>query len=342
MTHLAAGRYTHLRMKPNASGNSIIGVDLGGTNVRAAVVTKDGRIVGEGRRPSLAMEGPDVTIPEIVLAIRDAMSDAGVQAKDVCGIGMGVPGRHKSREGIVIWSPNFKDWGGLQLLAPIREQIGAPAYMGNDVNVAALGEFRFGAAKDVNSMVMMTLGTGIGGGIILDGKLWLGANEGGGEIGHQIINPNGGLCGCGNFGDLESEANRDAIIERARRKMFLGRTTILTEGLETKFLDLTPAMIAEAANKGDALAIEVLEETGYFVGIGVSNAINFLNVEMVVIGGGISQAGAVLWDAIIRTVHANALIEALEVCRVVPAALADDAGIMGGVVLVLQEMEECE
>jgi glucokinase len=287
------------------------------------------------------MEGAEVTIPQIIQAIHDAVKDAGVGLKDICGIGMGVPGRHKSKEGIVLWSPNFKDWGGVQLLAPIRDEFGLPVYMGNDVNVAALGEFRFGVAGDVNSMVMMTLGTGIGGGIILDGKLWLGANEGGGEIGHQIVNPNGRQCGCGNFGDLEGEASRDAIVERALRKIYLGRKTVLTRQVEPKYYDITPASIAEAAFEGDQLAIEVLEETGYFVGIGVANVINFLNVEMVVIGGGISQAGPALWDSMMRTVRANALKEALEVCRVVPAALGDDAGIMGGVVLVLQEIESC-
>jgi glucokinase len=328
-------------LKPNLSGKYIIGVDLGGTNVRAAVTDKEGHILGQGERESKAMEGPEVTVPAIIEAIRDAISDARVEAQGVCGIGMGVPGRHRSREGIVVWSPNFKDWGGLQLLAPIRDAVGIPAYMGNDVNVAALGEFRFGAAKDVNSLVMLTLGTGIGGGVILDGRLWLGENEGGGEIGHQIINPNGRQCGCGNFGDLEGEAARDAIVERALRKIYLGRKTVLTERLDPKFLDLTPALIADAAAEGDRLSIEVLEETGYFVGIGVANAINFLNPAMVIIGGRISQAGDALWDSIIRTVRANALKEALDVCRVVPAALGDDAGILGGVVLVLQEMEAC-
>lgn len=326
-------------MKPNLSGSHIVGVDLGGTNVRAAVTDKEGRIVGEGRRPSLAMEGAEITISQIVQAIRDALNDAGMKAGDICGIGMGVPGRHKSREGIVLWSPNFKDWAGLQLLEPIREQIGVSAYMGNDVNVAALGEFRFGAGRSVNSMIMMTLGTGIGGGIILDGKLWAGVNEGGGEIGHQMINPNGSRCGCGNFGDLEAEAGRDAIIQRALRKIYMGRQTILTGQVEPKYYDITPAMIADAAAQGDQVSLEVMEETGYFVGIGVANAINFLNPEMFVIGGGISQAGGVLWDPIMRTVRANALKEALEVCRIVPAHLGDDAGIMGGVVLVLQEME---
>lgn len=326
-------------MKPDPSKSYIVGVDLGGTNVRAAVTNKEGQILGEGRRPSLAMEGPHITIPEIILAIKDAIADANIESSDLCGIGMGVPGRHISGEGIVLWSPNFKDWGGVQLLEPIRQEFGVPAYMGNDVNVAALGEFRFGAGRDVNSMVMITLGTGIGGGIILDGKLWLGANEGGGEIGHQVISQNSRQCGCGNFGDLESQANRDAIVHRALSKIYSGRKTSLTDKVKPKYLEITPAVIAEAASEGDEVAIEVMDETGYFVGIGVANAINFLNVEMVAIGGGISQAGPVLWDPIMRTVRANGLEEALEVCQVVPAALGDDAGIMGGVVLVLQEME---
>lgn len=329
-------------MNSHRFAKHIIGVDLGGTNVRAAVTDRDGTILGEGRRPSYAERGPEVTIPQIILAIRDAMSSASITADDVCGIGMGVPGRHRSKEGVVLWSPNFKDWAGLQLLQPIRDDLGLPAYMGNDVNVATLGEFRFGAGRGVNSMVMLTLGTGIGGGIIIDGKLWLGANEGGGEIGHQIINPNGMRCGCGNFGDLEGEARRDAIIERALRKIYTGRKTVLVKQTEPKFQDISPDMVAEAAAQGDELCIEVMEETGYYVGIGVANAINFLNPEMVVIGGGISQAGAVLWDPIMRTVRANALREALEVCQVVPAALGDNAGIMGGVVLVLEEIERCE
>jgi glucokinase len=325
---------------PNTSGEFIIGVDLGGTNVRAAVVTRDGKIIGDGRRPSLAMEGPDVTIPEIIAAIRDAIKSAGVEKANICGIGMGVPGRHIPKEGIVLWSPNFKDWGGLQLLAPIREELGIVAYMGNDVNVACLGEFQFGAGKGVSSMVMITLGTGVGGGIVLNGKLWAGANESGGEIGHHVVNAGGvRQCGCGNFGDLESEASCRAIVDRALRKIYSGRKTSLADQVEPKYLDLTPAMIAAAASEGDELSIEVLSEAGHFVGIGVTNVINILNPEMVVIGGGISQAGPALWDSILRTTKAMALKESLEICRIVPAALGDDAGIMGGVVLVLQEME---
>jgi glucokinase len=319
----------------------MVGVDLGGTNVRAAVADSAGRILGDAKQPSLAMEGPEVTIPLIIDTIRKAVKSSDVQMEDICGAGMGVPGRHKSAEGIVLWNPNFRGWDGLQLLEPITKELGIAAYMGNDVNVAALGEFRFGAGINVNSMVMMTLGTGIGGGVILDGKLWAGANEGGGEIGHQVIVPDGPECSCHRFGHLESMAGRDAIIDRARRKILMGRKTVLAEWHKPDYFDVTPAVIAKAADQGDEVALEVMQETGYYVGIGASNAINFLNPEMLVIGGGISLAGPVLWDPIMRTIRANSLIEALDVCQVVPSTLVDDAGILGGVVLVLQAMEEC-
>ena len=186
-------------------------------------------------------------------------------------------------------------------------------------------------AGTINSMVMMTLGTGIGGGIILDGKLWKGANEGAGEIGHQIINPNGRLCGCGHFGDLEAEASQ--------RRHHRARPSEDPDGPEDvagpqgggQPRPLTPAIIAEAAFEGDDVSLEVMQETGYFVGIGVANAINFLNPEMVVIGGGISRAGFVLWDPIMRTVKSERARggagglpgRAVRSCATTPASLAE-------------------
>ena len=151
-------------MQLNKNANYVIGVDLGGTNVRAAVVEKTGKIIGEGRTDSKAMEGLNYTIVQIIESIRLAVADAGVGMTDVAGVGMGVPGSHKSEEGIVIWSPNFKDWNNVQLLAPIVEELGVPAYMGNDANVAALGEYAFGAGRGAKIMLMFTLGTGIGSG----------------------------------------------------------------------------------------------------------------------------------------------------------------------------------
>lgn len=323
--------------RAGVSGQYIVGVDLGGTNVRAAVCTYDGHILGEARCDSMAMEGLNCTVGQIVETIKSAVTIAGLEISQVAGVGMGVPGHHRSKEGIVLWSPNFKDWDGVQLLEPIRKELGVNVLMGNDANVAALGEFHFGAGRDVENMVMLTLGTGIGGGIILDGRLWTGVNEGGGEIGHTIILADGPLCSCGRHGCLESLARRDAIIDRAAGRLLLDRPSRLLDLVDGVPWNVTPAMIAEAAHAGDAVALETMAETGYYVGLGVANAINVLNPDMVVIGGGIAGAGEPLWGPLLRTVRANALHASQEVCRIVRAELGDDAGIMGGVTLVLQE-----
>jgi len=327
-------------MQLNKDASFVIGVDLGGTNVRAAVVEKSGKIIGEGRTDSRAMEGLSATVVQIVQAIRMAVADSGKHMNDVAGVGMGVPGTHKSEEGIVVWSPNFKDWNDVQLLAPIVEQVGVPAYMGNDANVAALGEYAFGAGRGAKVMVMFTLGTGIGSGLVINGKNYLGVTETAPEMGHHIILADGPRCSCGRYGCVESLARRDAIVDRAARKAHLGRHTSLLEKSGHDLRYITPAMIAEAATEGDPIAIETLNETGYYLGIAVSNAINILNPDKVVIGGGIAQAGDLLFNPIRRTVEVNALYAPLQVCEILPAQLGDDAGVLGGAAMVLQRMAE--
>jgi len=185
---------------------------------------------------------------------------------------------------------------------------------------------------------MITLGTGIGGGIIIDGRLLEGADGGAGEIGHTIVNP-GGRGGRAAFGSVEGEAARDAIIERAARKVQEGYPTTLAEVADYDRFALTPALIAEAAQAGDAVAIEVFEETGYFVGLCVANLINLFNPEMVVIGGGIAQAGELILEPIRRAAAACAVRSLSRTCRIVPADLGDNAGIFGGAALVLQGVE---
>ncbi len=320
----------------------ILGIDLGGTNVRAAVTDAEGKIIGEARELSRAQEGPDVTIPQIILAARRAISVAGVEAPEVLGGGIGVPGWHNSKEGMVLWSPNFRGWDGIQLLAPLKDALGIPVFMGNDVNIAALGEYRFGAGRDVRSLVMIALGTGVGGGIIIDGNLLLGANDGGAEIGHMTVVADGPMCSCGRPGHLEALASIDAIVERAKRKIQMGRQSVLIRDEDWPDWSVTPATIAEAAENGDEVAIETMEETAYFVGVGVANMISVLNPEMVIVGGGISQAGDVLWKPLLRTVDALSLTQSRRVCRVVPPELGDDAGIMGGVTLALTELQKLE
>lgn len=324
--------------QPNRSGKYIVGVDVGGTNSRAAVVTLDGKSIGEGREKTYSERGPSTVVEQVSHAIENAVTDAGVSKAEIAGAGIGMPGRI-TPDGVVLWSPNFPDIEGVPLVSLIHDRVGLAIGMENDVNIAALGEFTFGAGRDVQSLVMLTLGTGIGGGIVLNGQVWSGTNAGGAEIGHMVVNPGGRQCGCGNHGCLEAMAQRDAIIERAVLKFQSGRPSLLADAVEYQADKITPALISQYAEKGDEVCLETMAETGHWVGIGVANMINVLNPEMVIIGGGISQAGDVLWKPIMRGVRSYAIYESLQVCQIVPAELGDDAGIMGGVAMVLNALE---
>lgn len=320
----------------------VVGVDLGGTNVRAAVLERaTERIVARGDNlPSFAEDGVAQTAGQIALAAETAISKAQIERSQVLGVGIAVPGHVKAGEGRVMWAPNFKNqWKGVLIAQPVQEALELPVYIGNDANLAALGEFTFGAGRAVRHLAMMTLGTGVGGGLIVDGKLIEGADGGAGEIGHIIVNP-GGRGGHAAFGSVEGEAQRDAIIERAARKIQEGYVTSLAEVADYDRFALTPAIIAAEAKKGDQVAIEVFEETGYYLGLGVANLINLLNPEMVVIGGGIAQAGDLILEPIRRSAYACAIRSLSRSCQIVPAELGDNAGIMGAVALVLQKMAD--
>lgn len=329
-------------MEYNKDAPYVLGVDLGGTNVRAAVLDKEGKMLGGGRAPSQATEGVQNTVAQIVSAAKTAINSASVKKEQIAGLGIGVPGHIDPSGGLVKWAPNFYEQGqpyrNIALGQPIEVQLGLKVLMGNDANVAALGEFRFGAGRDIRNMVMVTLGTGIGGGIILDGKLWTGATGGAGEIGHMIIAA-GERGGAAAFGSLESMGQIAAIVERAARKVSMGRQTLLNDMVDFDWHLLTPKDIAEAAEKGDVVALEVFEETGYYVGLGIASMVNLLNPEMVVIGGGVAQAGELILEPIRRSAKANGIKTMMDVCPIVPAELGDDAGIFGGASLILDAVE---
>ncbi len=327
-------------MQINKDAPYVIGVDLGGTNVRAAVVDREGDIVGQARADSKAMEGLDATLTQILMAMSDAVEASPAQVSEIGGVGMAIPGTVNNEDGMVMWSPNFKDWNGVQIRGPIARKWSIPVLMGNDANVAAFGEYTFGAGRGAKCMVMFTLGTGIGSGLILDGKIYSGVTGTAPEMGHHIVLADGPRCSCGRYGCLEAIARRDAIVDRAARKAHMGRYTSLLEKSKHDLRYVTPAMIAEAAAEGDSVSIETLEETGYYIGIGVANAINILNPDKVVIGGGIAQAGDLIFDPIKRSVEVNALYAPLVAVEVLPAQLGDDAGVLGGAAMALQAMNE--
>jgi glucokinase len=315
-----------------------VGVDVGGTNIRAGVVDGAGRILGEARRPALAERGLRAAVERTIEAIFEAVDNAGFTPADVQGIGLGVPGAHRSREGICMYSPNFADSRGVPVAPPIQEALQLPTFMLNDVSVQTLGEHSFGAGRDYSYVVMITLGTGIGGGAIIDGELRIGPTEGFAEVGHMIIDPEGPFCGCGNRGCWEALAARDAIVRRAVEKIQRGRQTAIAEMVDYRLGSITPALIAHSAEQGDAVAIEVLAETGHYLGVGIVNLIQLYNPEVLIVGGGIAQAGRWLFEPILRTVRARSHMVPASTCRIVPSQLGDDAGVIGASVLAAREV----
>lgn len=315
----------------------VIGVDLGGTNARAALITREGHIARQARRPSLQDQPPDSTLGQIVEACREVIAAEGIAAGQVGGVGIGLPGIMDIHTGICFWSPNFAQWQNVPIGPTVGAGLGIPAFILNDAKCAALGELVYGAGKGVRNMVMITLGTGIGGAFVVDGKLLIGPNGSIGEVGHQTLDPNGPRCGCGNFGCWEAMCARDAIIDLTDRKLQAGRTSLLRELAPRG--GVTPELVSRAAAEGDAVALEVFNEIGFLLGVGVAGLINILNPERFVIGGGISQAGELLFGPIRRTVDRRAVPMQRKTAEIVPALLGDNAGVMGAAALVLDRLE---
>lgn len=330
---------TTARVEPKKGAHYVVGIDLGGTNVRAAVLDAHDKRLGRAENPSEAKAGVKRTVAAIGMAVRNAVKAAGVTMDQIGAIGIAVPGHIDVPAGMVRWAPNFGENVGdsyvpyrdIPLRALVEAEVGVHMIMDNDANVAALGEFRYGAGKGTRHMIMFTLGTGIGGGIIVDGEVLRGATGGAAEVGHIIIADRQGSSPNGCHGRLETLAGRDAIVERAVLKMESGRNTLLwsqVKGPEALQQFITPAAIDEAAERGDAIAVETMEETGHLVGLGIASMINVFNPEMVVLGGKISQSETLFQNAI-RTTKASAVGSILAAARIVRAELGDDAGIMG-------------
>jgi glucokinase len=318
----------------------VVGADLGGTNVRAALIEEQsGTIVSRSENiTSRAMDGADFTASQIAFAVDQAITISKVDRSKVTGVGVAVPGHIHPAEGMVLWAPNFyRQWRGVALARLVADQVKLPVQIGNDANLAALGEFTYGIGRGARHLVMLTLGTGVGGGVIIDGKLLIGHDGGAAELGHMLVAATPDARG-GNtaFGSLEGLAQRDAICERAARKLAMGRDSLLSQGPTFDRLELTPKAIADAATAGDTVALETLQEIGHYVGLGVANCINIFNPEIVVIGGGIAQAGDLLMAPIIRSAKVNAIKTLFSTCRIALAALGDNAGIMGAGALVGQ------
>ena len=319
-------------MERNNNGKYVVGVDLGGTTVSCAVVDKEGKMISKEELPSLAEKGMDTTTDQISNCITKAIEAAGCKREDIIACGMGAPGLHEAKEGIILWSPNFNGWDGKNIYEPLNKKTGYKFYMGNDANVATYGEYTYGVGKDSKIMIMFTLGTGIGSGLIVNGKPYSGVWGASPELGHTIIWADGPRCGCGRRGCVEAICSRDAICNRCMAKILSGRKSLVYDMCEGNLQKITPKMISMAADNNDMVSIETLEEIGHYLGITCANAINTFNPDLVVFGGGVSRSD-VLFEFIKKTTYEVANDHLKIYVELKRSELGNDAAILGGAAL---------
>jgi glucokinase len=313
-----------------ANGGSAIGIDVGGTKINAFRVGRDGTVHDRRTVPTPA-DDPEAAVRSMIDSSRELLSD------DVIAVGAGVAGLVDSNEGVLRFSPNVS-WRDLPIAERITEALGLPCQLDNDANVAAWAEWRFGAGRGYRHMLLVTLGTGIGGGIVAGRRLFRGAHGFGGEIGHFIVEPNGPLCGCGNRGCWEQVASGHAIGRLGREAAREHPDSLLAE-LAGDPDAVSGVIVADAARRGDAVANGVLHEVGRRLGEGIAGLINVLDPQVVVVGGGAVEAG----DALLEPARERcaAAIEGPAYrpkVPIVPAVLGNDAGAIGAAALALEEL----
>ena len=311
----------------------IIGLDLGGTSINVGVVPfEGGTVLGMRSLPTESQRGAKFVVDRMIQMIRDAMRDARhegeIPEEGFLGIGIGSPGPLDRKSGTVLETPNL-GWRNFPLRDLIANAISLPAVLDNDANAAALGEWWMGAGRNVQTLLAVTLGTGIGGGIVLDGRVYHGASDVAGEVGHMTIDSTGRRCNCGNYGCLEAYASGPAIAARAREGLEAGSASMLPELVEGDLGQITAETVYEAIVAGDAYATEVMRETAKFLGTGLANLINVLNPEVMVISGGVTRAGEHLFEPLRAEVRRRAFRHASERCQIVASQLGDMAGVIG-------------
>lgn len=310
----------------------IVGVDLGGTKISAILADASGNIVARDLRDTLAQQGPEEVIRRIIESIKQVATVA-----DIAGIGIGAAGTCEASTGIVASSPHLPGWRNVPLKDIIHQEFGLPTYLDNDANVAALGEYYFGAGVGIDNLIYVTVSTGIGGGVIIDGKIYRGVSGSAGEIGHMTIDVNGPRCACGNIGCWETLASGTALAREAVRRIEAGAQTNILSFAQGDIKEVSAKTIFLAAQQGDRLANDLISRTGYYVGVGLVNLVNIFNPELILIGGGLSQMGQLLLDPALRVVEERAFELPARAVRIEIAGLGADAGVLGAVALFLQE-----
>ena len=310
-----------------------IGIDVGGTNVKIALVDENGKIIYSNSVPTYAKMGYEYTVNNIKQSIRDLMKETNTTEKDIEGIGFDFPGQVDYQTGIVKLAPNIPGWVNVPIAKMIEEEFKIPTKIDNDVRCAALGEMKFGAGRGCKNFICITVGTGIGSGIVINGQLVRGAANAAGEIGHiKLQMDDGPLCGCGDRGCLEAYASGPAIVAMAQDYLKGGKSAKFAEMASDG--EITPYIVAKAAEAGDPVAKRIFEIMGHRIGMGLTSVINLLNPEKVIVGGGVAECGDLLLEPIRKTIKERAMAVAGASVEIVPAELGNSAGVIGASMLV--------
>jgi glucokinase len=323
-----------------AASPVVAAVDIGGTKILSAVVDAAGNILSTHLCLTEAARGTRATTDNIIKSVRAAICASGLSPRQIRGIGLGAPGISNPAEGVVYCSPNIPDWNAVPLRSIIEDGTGKRAFLINDANAAALGELAYGAAVGVKNYVYVTVSTGIGGGIIIDGKLYTGSRGMAGEVGHMVVEPDGMPCNCGSHGCWELYASGTAIARRAREKIVAGSPTALTGMAGGDPARIDAPMIARAARAGDNLSQQLIKETARYLAMGFGNIINVLNPELIVVGGGLTKMGGALMKPAFKQAGDWSYREMFRRTRFAIAKLGENSGVLGAAVWAREKLVE--
>lgn len=309
-----------------------IGIDLGGTNIKTSIFKGYYNKVAESRIPTHVELGSEKVLCRMLQAIQSLLDEKLIDIGSIRCIGIGVPGLMDIERGISKFSPNFPYWENVPVSEWFQEKLHVPTFIDNDVRVNLYGEWRYGAGKDKQNVVLLTLGTGLGSGIVMDGHVIYGTTGSAGEIGHMNMYRRGRPCKCGSSGCLGRYVSALGMLRTLKEKLQSGRYCIITQWVGKDYDKITAKMVSDAYDAGDDIAVETMNETGEILGYGLTNIINLYNPETIIVGGGMSTAGERLLKPARRVVETHAIKISQSVCSIVVASLGDSAGMLGAAV----------
>ncbi len=315
------------------------GIDLGGTKILVLIADVEGNVLGDARIATDAPQGPDAVINRILQATRDAASEAGVELERVRAVGVSAPGPIDTTVGVITDPPNLPGWHNVPLARILSERLGRPTVLENDANCQGLAEHRFGAGRGYHHMIFVTISTGIGGGIIIDDKLYVGASGAAGEIGHMAVSADGPVCGGGHVGCLEAFSSGTAIAHRAAELIAAGQLP-RTARIAEHNPPLDAADVYRASQEGESEAGAIIERAGRYLGIGFASMINAFNPQAIVVGGGLVNMGEAMMGPAIETARARSFGQSFADVQILEGELGERAGALGAIAVAMQKVAD--